>query len=94
MYSADFSKRSQLCHYTFTQWTADIDTWESVGGKIKRVGCWQEILKKNDNEAVTALTFSEHSHKLDTWAEFKMAIKFKIEVTVVFLVLYPFSTYE
>lgn len=50
--------------------------------------------EKNDNEAVTALTFSEHSHKLDTWAEFKMAIKFKIEVTVVFLVLYPFSTYE
>lgn len=50
--------------------------------------------KKNDNEAVTALTFSEHSHKLDTWAELKMAIKFKIEVTVVFLVLYPFSTYE
>lgn len=65
-----------------------------MGGKIKRVGCWQEILKKNDNEAVTALTFSEHNHKLDTWAEFKMAIKFKIEVTVVFLVLYPFSTYE
>lgn len=63
-----------------------------MGGKIKRVGCWQEILKKNDSEAVTALTFSKHNHKLDTWAEFKMAIKFKIEVTVVFLVLYPFST--